>query len=111
MSDQPLPMLIPIRTSQPFNRLTPAEAERLYWLSEECGEVVKAIGKILRHGYHSFNPDGNGSMDNRAELEREIGDIYAAVEMMQNARDIDGGAILSWWKLKLKKIGKYLHHQ
>jgi hypothetical protein len=31
-----------------FNKLTPAETERLAWLIEECGEVVKAGSKILR---------------------------------------------------------------
>ena len=34
----------------PFNGLTPAEAERLALLMEECGEVVQIIGKVLRHG-------------------------------------------------------------
>lgn len=40
-----------------FNGLTPAEAERLAMLSEECGEVIQIIGKILRHGYDSYHPD------------------------------------------------------
>ena len=34
-----------------FNQLTPAETERLAILAEECGEVIQAVGKILRHGY------------------------------------------------------------
>lgn len=33
-----------------FNNLTPGEAERLAMLAEECGEVIQAVGKILRHG-------------------------------------------------------------
>ncbi len=31
-----------------FNELTPAEAERLAYLAEECGEAIQIIGKILR---------------------------------------------------------------
>ena len=34
-----------------FNGLTPAEAKRLALLAEECGEVLQAIGKVLRHGF------------------------------------------------------------
>ena len=30
------------------NNLTPAEEERLALLSEECGEVIQAIGKVLK---------------------------------------------------------------
>lgn len=55
--------------SQHFNQLTPAEAERLALLAEECGEVIQAIGKILRHGYESRHPDGGPT--NREALERE----------------------------------------
>jgi len=39
-----------------FNGLSPAEAERLALLAEECGEVVQAVCKVLRHGYESTNP-------------------------------------------------------
>ncbi len=40
-----------------FNRLTPAEAERLAMLAEEAAEVIQIVGKILRHGYASYHPD------------------------------------------------------
>ena len=43
-----------------FNRLSPAEDERLTVLAEECSEVIQAICKIQRHGYESFNPDELG---------------------------------------------------
>ena len=42
--------------SDHFNGLTPAEAERLAMLAEECGEVIQMVGKILRHGYDSYHP-------------------------------------------------------
>lgn len=42
--------------SQQFNALTPAEAERLFYLLEKLGEAQQAIGKILRHGYESYDP-------------------------------------------------------
>ena len=33
-----------------FNRLSPAEYERLAILAEEMGEAQQALGKIMRHG-------------------------------------------------------------
>jgi hypothetical protein len=48
--------------------LTSAQAERLAWLSEECGAVIWAVGKIQRHGYESVSPFGGPT--NRVALER-----------------------------------------
>jgi len=59
-----------------FNRLTPAEAERLAMLAEECGEVIQVIGKILRHGYDSYHP-ADPSTTNRQLLGRELTDLLA----------------------------------
>lgn len=83
-----------------FNRLTSAEAERLAILAEECGEVVQAIGKILRHGYASCHPDQNNSdRDNRADLEKECGDVRCAISALCDAGDIrtDSSIVLRNW--------------
>lgn len=47
--------------AQHFNQLKPSEAERLACLIEECGEVIQAAGKILRHGYKSEGYDTSRS--------------------------------------------------
>ena len=91
-----------------FNQLTPAEAERLAILSEECGEVVQAIGKILRHGYDSRYEAGQ---TNREQLELELGDLEVIVCKMLDARDISSKNMETRIKLKTEKIKKYLHHQ
>lgn len=65
------------------NRLTLAQIERLAILSEECGEIIKAVGKILRHGYRSKG------WSNKEDLERELGDIMAAVEELSESGDVD----------------------
>lgn len=94
------------------NHLTDAEAERLAILSEECGEVIQAVSKILRHGYSSQNPHlPPGSMDNEAMLEKEIGDVRWAVEMMIAAKDVDDDEIEAWAIAKAGKAQPYLHHQ
>lgn len=63
-----------------FNQLTPAQAERLAILAEECGEVIQIIGKILRHGLDSFHP-ATGVV-NRTLLLHEIIDVKAAMVMV-----------------------------
>ena len=93
-----------------FNELTPAEAERLALLLEEMGEAVQIIGKILRHGYESYHPDAP-SVPNRALLEKELGDVLAAIDMVVTADDVNPEQIEGHRLNKHHKVGKYLHHQ
>lgn len=92
-----------------FNQLTPAEAERLACLAEECGEVVQAIGKILRHGYDSRHP--NGGPDNRCSLERECGDVLATIDLFANAGDLTATRLEQFRTAKHESRKKYFHHQ
>ncbi len=92
-----------------FNNLTPAQAERLAMLAEECAEVIQVIGKILRHGYDSYHPD-QPYITNRELLQQELTDL-AAVENQIHARDRvflpSSMALDSAWGRKLR----YAHHQ
>lgn len=94
-----------------FNRLSEAEAERLALLSEECGEVVQIVGKILRHGYESHNPFDPQKRSNRSLLEKEIGDVCAAMEILDSAGDIREPEIGRHAIEKIASVKKYLHHQ
>ena len=96
-----------------FNQLTPAEAERLAILAEEMGEAIQAIGKILRHGYESTNPDlpPPAGDTNRASLEREIGDVLVAIDFMLDAKDIEQFLLDDRMRVKKHRIRDYLHHQ
>lgn len=67
--------------------LTPAETERLAMLAETCGEVVQAVGKVLRHGWESQSP--YGGRPNRVSLEREIGQVRAIVNLMLDSGDVE----------------------
>lgn len=94
-----------------FNKLTPAEAERLALLMEECAEVVQICGKILRHGYESFNPADNSRTTNRKLLEREVGHVNFAVSLMSDdTNDLDDDAIGNSFYEKSLNVWKYLHH-
>lgn len=101
----------------PFNQLTPAQAERLALLAEELGEAQQAIGKVLRHGYLSGNPDklvNQGSagitLTNRDELEKELGDVKAAVAILCNCGDLDSSNIHKARVRKMQRVDRYLHH-
>ena len=97
-----------------FNGLTPAQLERLAYLNEELHEVGQIIGKIIRHGYASYDPTnpkqgGEYITTNREMLATELGDVMRAVSMLAKANDLDMSAIV----LQEAKgpPSKYMHHQ
>lgn len=92
-----------------FNGLTAAEAERIALLLEEAGEVVQACGKILRHGYDSRHPDGGP--DNRESLEKELGDLMGAADLMVRASDLSDIEVTDHRRQKLVNCRQYMHHQ
>jgi hypothetical protein len=86
-----------------------SEIERLAILSEECAEVQQIIGKILRHGYGSFNPFDQNKTTNRKLLEKELGDLKCAAQLMLKEGDISDSRINNFCEKKKEKIEKYLH--
>ncbi len=94
-----------------FNGLTPSEAERLALLIEECAEVQQAACKILRHGFESENPTAKGhSPTNRETLEREIGDLSAAMDMVCQ-HDVDPGRVAYHANAKRENVKQWMHHR
>ena len=91
-----------------FNQLTPAQAERLAMLAEECGEVIQVVGKILRHGYDSYHPV-NPRVSNRFLLVKELRDVNAVLMAMgrEELRDYSVQDVIGVWDRKLQ----YTHHQ
>lgn len=89
-----------------FNGLTPAEAERLAMLAEEAGEIIQAVGKILRHGYSSYHPDDPEGPDNRDRLQREVDDLITVSKIMVLGRDITLGKTSD-----ITRKLRYTHHQ
>ena len=95
---------------QNFNKLVPAETERLFHLVEEMGEALQAVGKIGRHGYDSHNPYKNGP-DNRAMLERELGHVLYTIKTMAAKFDIEWGKVEAESIIKAETVKPYYHHQ
>jgi len=91
--------------------LNQAEYERLAILAEEMGEAIQVIGKILRHGYASWNPFDDDKTANRLLLEKEMGDVMLAMALLYECGDLNGTSIWKHSDEKRQKIQKYLHHQ
>jgi NTP pyrophosphatase (non-canonical NTP hydrolase) len=91
--------------------LTPSEVERLAILSEECGEVVRAIGKIQRYGWESTSPFVVGGRTNRQTLERELGSLRAVVNLMLDNQDVRLNALQSWQRTKKTALENWTLYQ
>lgn len=90
-----------------YNKLSPEETERLAYLAEECGEVIQVIGKILRHGYESYNPFDEEKNSNRLLLHKELTNVLQAMTRMKANKDLPGLQITPICYHNLK----YWHHQ
>lgn len=77
---------------------------------EEAAEVQQIIGKILRHGYSSFHPNDETKTTNRELLEKEIGDLFAAIDLATVNKDIRMDIVIDAAKNKMNRVGKYLHY-
>lgn len=93
-----------------FNQLSPQEAEALAILGEECAEVGQVIGKIQRHGLFSRNPFDPQSLSNLDELKVELGDILAAIRVLQKVGLLNESELPPLRDAKLKKLPRFLHH-
>lgn len=78
---EPAPWIGELADAQ-FNGLTPAQAERLDLMAEECAEVIQAIMKIKRHGFQSCSPFGANPETNAEALLRELVDVGAVMGML-----------------------------
>ena len=95
-----------------FNGLTPAEAERLAYLMEEMAEAQQVIGKILRHGPHSYNPiesHPDFKILNIQLLEKELNDVLNAIRLMQSSGDLPKLPALP--QPDIYPTYRYMHHQ
>lgn len=119
-SEEPAPWIGQLADAH-FNGLSPAQAERLAILMEECGEVVQIIGKILRHGFESCSPYGHSQETNRQALIRELFDVKAAsmlidIDLPELAQGVEvdtevaQAADAAIQKAFIKKLA-YSHHQ
>lgn len=94
-----------------FNKLDPAQVERLYYLSEELAESIQAIQKVLRHGYESYNPTVENGPTNREHLEEELGQVILAMALLIAGKDLDDMEMEEAAVEKSKNLHQWMHHQ
>jgi NTP pyrophosphatase (non-canonical NTP hydrolase) len=73
-------------------------------LSEECGELVQMVGKIMAYpdGEH---PDGKGNLDER--FQDELADVSAAIEYVILSNKIKKGRFDKRKKMKLERFARW----
>lgn len=94
-----------------FNKLTPAEAERLAYLAEELAEAIQAIGKIQRHGYQSYNPCAPEKGNNREQLTLELSNVQSAIDRLTDAGDLNREDLVTSVPFARSRADKWMHHQ
>lgn len=93
------------------NQLSEAQIERIAILMEECSEVIQICGKILRHGYNSYNPFDEKKIINKSFLEKELGDVLFAIKLLETSNEIDIEVIKKRSIDKIELAKPFLHHQ
>lgn len=94
-----------------FNKLTNKEMEQLFCLQEELGEIIQAIGKILRHGYEEYSPYDETKTTNRQNLEREIGNANHWLNELCIDGKINSDEINRHSVEKAESCKPFMHHQ
>ena len=75
-------------------------------LQEECAEVTQAVSKCMRFGPDQMKPGKDRT--NLQMLEEEIGDLYAMVELLVDAKiGVTQNGITRAKKQKFEKLKKW----
>lgn len=89
---------------------TKAQVEILTLLMEECGEVIQAAAKCLRHGEDGYNPFDAHGPSNRDGLNKELGHVMLAFQLALEQGIVDEAAVERYARRKRDTIARWLHH-
>lgn len=76
-------------------------------LMEECAEISIIASKIKRFGLNSYNPHDPEQTTNRTLLIRELNDLMAAIEIINERTDLDYMPDIKSIELKKQKVQHY----
>lgn len=85
--------------------VVPRYEEVLNILQEECAEVIQAISKVRRFGLQAHHP--NRTATNKEELEEEVGDLLAMIEILTSTGYLDPKLVQAAKQQKTKKLEEY----
>lgn len=95
------PKQIWIKAQQP----APNIPEVLLIIQEEAAEVIQAVSKVQRFGLDNHHPELTKT--NKQELEEELGDLLAMVEILTNSGYLDPKAVQAHAEQKTQKLKQY----
>ncbi len=91
------------------NEQAAAQIERVALLMEEMAETIHVIGKILRHGFNSYNPYTEEK--NKTLLEKELSHVSLALSLLIANGDIDPLALTEYQSLKQQSVKRFMHYK
>lgn len=77
-------------------------------LVEECAEVQQATVKALRFGLESGNPNSENFSTNADDIVRELTDLLAIIEMLEDEEIIEKSISVENIDIKKEKVKKYM---
>lgn len=86
-------------------QLKPDYSEVLDILQEECAEVIQAVSKVRRFGLEASHP--NRTTTNKWELEEELGDLLAMIEILTSTGYLSQDNITLAKQAKTQKLKQY----
>lgn len=85
--------------------VAPNIPEVLSILQEECAEVIQAVSKVQRFGVLAHHP--HRTTTNKEELEEELGDLLAMIEILTQTGYLDQANIALATQAKTEKLKQY----
>lgn len=82
--------------------MTDRELEILNILQEECAEVIQEVSKCNRFGLDREKP--GKQMTNRQYLAKELGDLQAMINLVQDANIVSETDVISASNAKIEKL-------
>lgn len=91
-----------------MKQVTEHQEECLNILQEECSEVIQAASKIKRFGILNRKP--GAELNNLQNLEMEIGDVLALIDLCKEAGiGITDEGLEKARKAKFLRLSQYMH--
>lgn len=93
------------------NGLSDRQMEQLFCLSEECGETIQQVSKVLRHGLDSFSPFDEDKTTNKQNLSREVGNILCWIDFLVASNCLDYKTVVQSKEDKKVNCKPFMHYQ
>lgn len=86
------------------------EEHLLTCLAEECAEVAKEVSKALRFGLEDRDPTNDAATTQRWRIRQELNDLFAVVEILEDANILHRGLDLVALAFKKQKVRRFLDY-